>query len=288
MSALGTPGPKFYSIEELRGALVVDSEALVYGRLGGARFTQAGVFLEVYVEYSVESLAPDKEKLEEALRRQGVRVPETLEDLVATARSLGLEIPVQKTRVPLRLLKGLVPVEHVELIDLKTVETSSGQRRREAVVLLSEPREAKYRGAPVGQPPPRHPTPSMVLGKLVVSRTRGILGRVAELVIGPREPGIRVTLTGAAPGYVNWAGLLRRIRREDSEAYEKLASIIDYHREPRIGLERLEEIRSLLSKHAPRYAGLLDEYIVREERRTGVHDVPWSSVVRLGEIVLVE
>ncbi len=278
---------RFYSMEELRGALVVDSEALVYGVLGGARFTSDGVFLEVYVEYSVESAAPDYEKLASILRSRGVEPGEALEDLVAAARSLGLEIPFKKTSRPLRLLKGLVPLGEVELIDSRQVGGPAGEGKRESVVLLSTPREARYRGLRE-TPKPRSPVPGELLGKLVVSKTRGILGRVVEVVIGPGEPGLRASLTGALPGYLNWAALLRRIRRERPEAFEALANAIDYHREPRVGLERLEEVKALIEEHAPEYLGVLEEYIVREEARTGIRDVAWTSVLKVGDIVVTE
>ncbi len=282
---------KFYSLDELYDALVYDSEGLFYGYVCGAEFTSSGIAIKVCIKYSREDLVPDIDRLRKILVERGVsiQVNSPLEYLVERARQEGIEIPLMKVEKELVFVKGLVDVKDIVLIDSVYVEDERG-KRRVTLVLLRTPRETLYRGASVQTIKPL-PTREHLEKKLVVSISKGILGFVREVVIGPGEIGIRVSKSIGTKGYISWIGFLRELRSKGYiEYYEELANYIDPFRNARIDISRLKEIEDkLLELDSPKEIyNILRKHIVIEKSSESYEDIPWSHVLKVRDIIIVK
>ncbi len=203
---------KFCGEEELRGALVVDSEGLVYGRASSIIIEDDGVKLEVCSEGSSDR-------------------------------------------------KGVVPTEEIECV-------ADGP---EMVLVLNTSREASYRGIPPKEP--MYQDLKEVKGKLVVSLSGSVLGRASGVVIGPREPGIRV-----GERVVNWIRFVRDVKRRDPKLGSKLESRLDPLKNPKVPREEVEKVLKEMGMERD-----LSSYI--EERIC--RDIPWSQILKIGDVVLV-
>jgi len=224
---------RFYSLRELEGAPVIDSEALLYGFVSGLEISEEEAYLEV---------------------SERVKDPES-----------GREVKHAKGRVPLDEISAIA-------------EGPEGP-----VVLLSSSREASYRGLS-----PSEPTPAdleRVPGRMVIAVDGRVLGRVEEVVIGPGEPGLRVRAKGA--GEIAWLKFIRDLKSRDRSLASRLEARMDPYKNPRIPEERMEYLRGLLREEG---AGedvveLLNSYV--EEKPGAVIDVPWSAVLKVGDVILV-
>ena len=279
---------RFYSERELTGANVYDSEGLFYGVVAGFDVRDGQLVLRVEVEFSADRPVVNVERLVEALQHRGVNVSgsEPLEYLVTLAREEGLELPVRRARRRLRMLKGLIPVSEVAVVDVKKLGG-----RTVGVVVLSTPREAAYRGRKPSSEKPRVVGAEQLKGKLVVSLTEGLLGYAEELVAGWGVAGLRVSRGAGARGYVNWIAFLNTLRRRGyTEAYERLAERWNPLQNPRLDVSLLGEIRRLLEQlnTPPELHELLDQFTVKEPVEGSYIDVPWTSIRRIADIIIVE
>lgn len=218
---------RFFSVEELKGALVVDSEGLTYGRLAGVKVEGGEVKLVV-----------------------SAKVGECDD------------------------VKGEVPVSEVALVDSKLLASPSGPKARVAVVVLKTPREVAYRGIKAASQPPRVVEPRELEDKLVVSLSKGILGYCQGLVIGAGEVGIRVVVE---PPQVSWLKLLEDLRARNPKAASALALKVDSLKRPRIPLSEAKALLKGVEVDLARYL------------EGGKHlDLPWSSIVKVGDVIVVE
>ncbi|MEB3862027.1 MAG: hypothetical protein GSR84_07395 [Desulfurococcales archaeon] len=262
---------RFYSDKELRGSTVYDKLGLAYGTLRGVRVEGGSLLLEIVVRASGRVV--DVGMLR---RRLGIEGP--VEELVAEARRRGVGIPYRRMEGEVEMLKGLVPVEEVWVADYSE-ELGMG------VVLLSTPREARYRGLPEDPPRPRLAPLEEVRGKPVVSVERGLLGLAEGYVIGPGEPGLRAVRSPGEEGYVSWLKFMNVLKKTDRGLYERLAGVYDPLRHTTLPLGELERVKPLLTREA---WDLLEGFIVYRPRRGGFTDIPWSKVLALGDAVVVE
>ncbi|RLG42796.1 MAG: hypothetical protein DRO05_00015 [Thermoproteota archaeon] len=264
--------PRFYEEEELRGALVVDSEGLIYGNVSRISVEEDGVKLHVSVRVRAEVEEVDIGRLRELLKD---KIPEGAEDkeLISLARSLGLELPKKKVEKELQHEKGVVPVEQIACIaegdDIK-------------VVVLSTPREAKYRG--ITERNPEYADLARIEGKMVVSMSGEVLGEAIGVVISAGRPGIRVKRL-AAKRTINWLRFLRDLRKERRNAALRLEAKLDPYKNPKVPIDELEKLVLLLKEEGVD-PSLLDNYTEEPEKRYYV-DVPWDDVQKVGDVVLL-
>ena len=275
----------FYTIDEVRDALIIDSEGLIYGRVLDVVVEGGLVYLRAYIELNVEDKYVDVDKLVSLLRGKGLRVTgrEPLEELVLLARENGITIPYKVVEKPFRLVKGRITLQEVEFIDVKRL---SGELVK--IVLLKSPREARFRGAMV-----QHGIPVVeeekFKGKLVISLERGIIGYASRLVVGGDEPGIRVLKGKGVAGYVNWIKFISTLRKKGYvELAEKLSEVVDPYKESRIPLERLRKVKTFLEEAGEEVNKLLEECISREEVQIPFEDIAWKDILKMREVILVE
>ena len=266
-----------------------DSEGLYHGEVGGVEFRDDGVYLRVIVRRRVGEPVIDGKALKARLLAAGHAPPPgaTLEELVALARELGVEVPRRPAEREIVLAKSRVPVEEIVWVDEKTFSTPNlkGLLR---VILLRTPREARYRGIR-GVGKPSAPTPELLEGKLVLSLSRGLLGVAGGVTIGFGVPGIRAFLKRGSEREILWLSYLRALRKAGLlKVAEKLYDIADPYLQPRIPGDRLSEVQEMLGElEAPREAyRLLEEHIEPVETRKIYVDVSWADVLKVGDAVV--
>lgn len=273
---------RFYSEDEIKGALVYDSEGLFYGEAAGLTLLRTGAFLDVYLKRRMNETVVDVERLAEALAKKGLSVEgSTLSELIVLARETGVEIPLTKASRDISILKARVPVEEVLWIDHKSLQ-SHGEV---VVVLLSTMREAIFRGIKP-QPPPKYPDRGEVKGKLMLSLSSGIVGVVGDVVIGAGELGLRIYRATAAKE-LKWLAFINALKKARLEKIaERLAGEIDPYANPRLSGDEAARALELARKLGGSDVESLLQNYLSESR--DVLDVPWSSVVRLGDAVVVK
>ncbi len=271
---------RFYSINELMNANVYDSEALFFGKVCGLAVKNGRVTLKICVEIETDNVYPDYEKLANILGIKEKESEASLEELVALAREKGLDIPYRRAKQNISLLKSFIEPNEIKLISMS--QTPSGKL---VAIVLATPREARYKGRGRGSEPVLDP--DMIMDKLVISLEKGILGYAKEIVVGPGEPGLRCESLERR-GEIKWLAFLRRLKEK---GYSKLYEALTEWRDPLINrklpLALLDDVKRIIMKHKHGDAlNILEEYI--EESPLTFHDVPWSSVLKIGDIILTK
>lgn len=264
--------PRFYDEREVEGALVVDSEGLIYGKVSKISVEEDGVKLHVRVDVLAEVEEVDVERLREQLKG---KVPEGIEDeeIVSIAKSFGLELPKKLVKRELQHEKGVVPVEQIACI------AEGGDVR---VVVLSTPREAKYRG--IEERKPEYADLTGIKGKIVISLSGEVLGEAVGIVVSAGKPGIRVRRLSAKK-IINWLRLLRDLKREKRDAALRLEAKLDPYKNPKISLERADDIVNLLRGEGIDPC-LIENYVEEPEGRSYI-DVSWDEIKKIGDVVLL-
>ncbi len=267
---------KYVELDRLRGGKVYDAYGLYYGYICGYE-VEENIVLRICVDVDYEKLIPDIEKLKNMLRERGVDAEEsTLEELVATARRLGLDIPFKSVREPLVMVKAIVSVDEVAVVDVTEDE--------EVIIVLREPRQARYRGLTA------EPRPSLrhAVGKTVVSFTKGYLGKIVAIAIGPGRVALKAVRYGLK--FLSWPHYISSLRAQGltdlaSKLVEEIGDPLVTRRLPVSQLKRVEEALERL--RAPRVAfELLAKSVQAEEEHATIID--WERVKYTGDIVVTE
>lgn len=281
---------RFYSIEELRNATIVDSEGLVYGYVKDLERIDSDVRIVAYIKYRYNDIIPDVDKLIKILKNRGIEIGrEPIEIPISIARREGIDIPVKVIDREVELIKGYISIEEIELIDIARIRREQSEETIR-IVLLSTPREALYRGIQVSSSREDIDI-SSIMDKLVVSKSRGILGYAKEVVVAPKAVGVRVYRSYGARGFINWISFLTTIKRMGKrELFEKLAQFRDPYRYSRLELSYLNDVKNMImqNKESRDVINLLDKYVITEEERGDYIDIPLSKVLKVGDIVIVE
>jgi len=275
---------KFYDVEEIEGFEIYDSLGLFYGVVCGVEYRRDDVYVKACLKLVAEDSVPDTDYLKKALEEKGVRVgEETLDLLVILAREHGVDIRYRAVNRSISLVKGYIASSEIAVID---DYYESG--RRKGVIVLCSPREARYRGRDLQQAKPPL-NPDTVVGKLVVSLEKGLIGRVTGIVVGAGQPGIRVKRIGLSKGYIAWLRFLNSIKKRKPGIYEVLASLRDPLINRRISIEDYDLlVEEMRSRGVPEdVVREVDKYIESEESRGGIFaDIPWEKVHVVNDIVI--
>ncbi|MGC9096868.1 MAG: hypothetical protein ACP5II_06895 [Infirmifilum sp.] len=273
---------RFYSREELAGALVYDSEGLLCGEVADLTLTEEQAFLDVQIRKCVGEVSVNTERLSRELQSRGLQVDGlTLAELVSLARGLGLDVPQLRVERDLTLLKMRIPVEDIQWIDHKTLQP----RGEIKVILLKTPREAEFRGWKPGQFP-KVPRRDEVKGKLVLSLSSGIVGLVEDVVVGAGELGLRVYRASGARE-LRWLAFINALKKANRwEIADALSREIDPYSSPRLTGEDVERALELARSIGGGDVEELASRYITESR--DVLDIAWRTVRRLGDAVITE
>ncbi len=279
---------KFYSIQEIMGALVYDSEGLYYGYLCNVE-PVLDIKMYICIDFNVNDIVPDKEKLVELLRSRGLSASgeETLEYLIYRAREEGIDIPKKRVNKNVSMVKGVITIDDIQLID-DFIDYSTRERR--ILILLDKPKEAMYRGIPISKNPPLL-TLENIKDKYVVSLSRGFLGIAIEVVVGAKELGIRIKKKGNITGYISWLAFLNTLKKKGYiELYNKLSEYIDPYATPRIELKMLDQILEFFKEASipKEVSDLIKKYIIVEETGSMYEDIPLSNILKIRDIIIVK
>ncbi len=275
---------KFYSVEELRNAEIYDSLGLYYGNVCGVEYREDEPRIKACIIFKAEEAVPDTKRIRELLEAKGVKVgEESLEILVLLAREHGLDIPYRVVEKNVEMVKGFIKVAEIKLID-----TYSELARKNTIILLNSPREARYRGRPLKQEKPA-PKPEYIRGKTVVSLREGVLGKAVDIVIGPGQPGLRVKRFMGG-GYIAWLKFLNDLKTISRKYYEILAVIRDPLIHRRISIEEYDTlVETMRSKGVPEeIIKRLDNYIEASAQQNIYIDIPWSDVEVVNDIIVIK
>ena len=307
---------KFYTPTELKGAMVVDSEGYLYGRLGDMEVKDDDVIFEVYEEKEYTTEVVDEELLKERLieylkdKKRRIFKKVTMEDLkkdikvslgieeedidlnayVEYAKKVGVEIPYTSTLMKRKYAKGTISYRDIMALIIQQIPSREGTVMDEyKIVLLNRPKQAVYGGIEIRPRPPLIP-PERIKGKLVISKQGRILGYVDGISIAPSTIAIRVKMPQLKKKIFNLKMFIK-YHEEYEEYKEYLDKLKASFREDMIDIERLNDI--IIWMKQKRYPqelidsiGEFTENIVVEEER--IEDVPWNKVVKIGDVVIVE
>jgi sporulation protein YlmC with PRC-barrel domain len=281
---------RFYSLDEIRDAMVVDSEGFVYGYVKNIHIIDSSVRLAIYTIFKMNEPVVDAEKLVSTLAKKvSLTGNEPLEILVSIARREGLDIPYIVAEKELEMLKGFVSIDEIQLIDIKRVSVDDMDTAVK-VILLSTPREAVFRGLPVQVSSPTYRT-EQILNKLVVSLSRGVIGICKDVVIAPKSLGFRVYRARSFKRVVNWMAFTAHIKRLGlREAYERLVEFRDPYKFSKLDLSLAKEVESILSdiRNKDRVLGTMQNFVEVEATNTEFEDILYSDVVKVGDIVIAK
>jgi len=273
-------------MDELRDAMILDSEGLIYGYVEDLRIEDEKVSLAAYTVFRVNEPAIDVEKLRSQLaKRVSLKGNEPLEVLVSIARRENIDVPYKITEKEVRWIKGFVPLEEVRLIDAKRISVDDMDTTLR-VILLSKPREALFRGMSVQSSSPTYRT-EQVLNKLVLSTSRGILGICKEIVVGPGALGFRVYRVKSMRKVVNWIAFTAHVKRLGlRDAYEKLVEFRDPYKYSKLDLSTAGEVEKILGDS--KILDTMRSFIEAEAASTEFEDVPYSDILKVGEVVITK
>jgi hypothetical protein len=279
---------RFFSLDEIRDAMVIDSEGFIYGYVKDLQVLEEDVGLAVYISSRVNEPVVDVEKLQSILSsRASLRGDEPLELLVSLARRDGLDIPYKVAEKEVKWLKGFVPVSEIQLIDIKRISVDNIDSLIK-VILLKTPREAIFRGLPARGLKPVYRV-DQVLNKIIVSMSRGVLGIAKEVVVGAGEIGFRVYRVRSFKKVVNWIAFTAQVKRLGfKEAYERLVEFRDPYRFSKLDVSIAKDVEEVLKdlKEKDKVVVLLQEFVEIEPGAIEFEDISFSDVVKVGDVVI--
>jgi len=279
---------KFFGLDEIKDAMVVDSEGFIYGYVKDFQVVEDSVKLAVHISSKVNELIVDVEKLKSVLStRASLRGDEPLELLVSIARRDGLDIPYKVAEKEFVWLKGFVSVSEIQLIDVKRVSVDDIDSIIK-MVLLKTPREALFRGIPIQSAKPIYRV-DQVLNKIVVSISRGVLGIAREVVVGAGEIGFRIYRVRSFKKVVNWISFIAQVKKLGfRDAYEKLVEFRDPYRFSKLDISVVKNVEEILKdlKEKDKVMAILQEFIEVESGATEFEDIPFNDIVKVGDIVI--
>jgi|UniRef100_A0A7J2U4C5 sporulation protein YlmC with PRC-barrel domain len=279
---------RFFSLDEIRDAMVIDSEGFIYGYVKDLQVLEEDVGLAVYISSRVNEPVVDVEKLQSILSsRASLRGDEPLELLVSLARRDGLDIPYKVAEKEVKWLKGFVPVSEIQLIDIKRTSVDNIDSLIK-VILLKTPREAIFRGLPARGSKPVYRV-DQVLNKIIVSMSRGVLGIAKEVVVGAGEIGFRVYRVRSFKKVVNWIAFTAQVKRLGfKEAYERLVEFRDPYRFSKLDVSIAKDVEEVLKdlKEKDKVVVLLQEFVEVEPGAIEFEDISFSDVVKVGDVVI--
>lgn len=282
----------YYSIPELLGSLIYDSEGLFYGYVCGVEIQATPLIMGCF-KFKATEIVPDIETLKQILVEKGLEIQPDMgfEELILLARSEGIKIPTKTLNRRVELVKGRIPINEVKLIDI-VYKAKDPYDLKFGVVLLNTPRETKYRELkpPLGEPLIERA--KYVEGKPVVSLSEGILGWCSGVVVGTKGLGLRVHSKIFRDGYINWANFISSLELTGyMEVYKKLVKKYDPTKYFKLSLRKYSEIHRFLEEiTAPgQIFELLNENV--EFLEVGIEeytDVGWDKIIKINDVIIVE
>lgn len=302
-----------YREDELLDSVVIDSEGYIYGKIGKIIVKENEVCLSAYEAKPDERTAVDLDALKEELLKRaklaftaklqrlssfevlnqnlrkefGLKHEEPLTDqhYIKYSERLGIKIPYKKVAEERKEPKGIVTLSEVKNIVVSTI----GEKEKSTVIkviLLHEPKEAKFRKIPIQKTIPYRSTETL-RDKLVIDFDGLAVGYVDSVVLFRHMPGIRI-YTSKPTDSVILSWLFRYLEKMDRpdiiDALKKHFRTEGDSHIYQIKMDDLEDFirKTKLTFKVPESA--LFDHSVKEL----VMDIPWDVVHKVGDVVLLK
>ncbi len=301
-----------YREDELLDSIVIDSEGYIYGKVGKINIKEDKISLLVYETKPDQRTAVDTdavkgellkrvrltfttklqrlsrpEALAQNIRKEfGLELEEPLTDqhYIKYAERLEIEIPYKKAMKKRREPKGTVTLREVKTIKLSTIGTGEKSSVIK-VILLHEPKEARFRKIPVQKTIPYRNT-EMIRDKLVLDASGLAVGYVDSIVLFRNTPGIRI-YSSKPTDSVSISWLFRHLegigRPDITEAIKKYFDIKSGAHVYRVKMDDLEEFmrKTKLTFKVP------ESVFFDRSVREFLMDIPWQVVHKIADVVLL-
>ncbi len=301
-----------YREDELLDSIVVDSEGYIYGKVGKINIKGDEIDLLVYETKPDKRTVANTEAVKEELLKRvkltfatklqrlshlevlaqnvqkefGLKSEEPLTDehFIKYAERMGIEIPHMKVTEERREPKGIVTLSEVKTISIST--TGTGEKSRVIkVILLHEPKEAKFRKIPVQKTIPFRNT-EMIRDKLVLDASGLTVGYVDSIVLFRNTPGIRIYSSRPTDSVsLSWlSSHLEKIGRPD--IIEAIRKYFEIERGAHVYRVRMEDLEDFMRKTKLTFKVPEDVFLGRTVKEL-VMDIPWDIVHKIGDVVLL-
>jgi len=302
-----------YREDELLGATIIDSEGYVYGKVEKVNITEDEVVLLAYEEKPDVKTVADVSSLKDELlkgvrttfgsklrritdweiltdnikRELGLGLDEQLSDehYLKYAERMGVSIPRVKATVERREQKGTVELNDIKTIRITVLGKEKGTRVIK-IILLQEPKEAAFRKIPIQNKVPYRSTDA-IKDRLVLDSEGNALGYVDSVVLFQGMPGIRVYVSKVS-GQVSLS-LLARYLEESGKSDAAVQVRKHFMENPELHryTADTEELEDFMRKK--KLAFRLPERVMSSQgTREFVADIPWDSVHKIGDVVLLK
>jgi len=301
-----------YREDELLDSIVTDSEGYIYGKVGKINIKEDEIGLLVYEAKPDERTAVDIEAVKQELlkrvslpftaklqrlshhevlaqnvqKESGLKPEEPLanQHYIEHAERLGIEIPYRKVTEERREPKGIVTLHEIKTITISTIGTKEKSRVIK-VILLHEPKEAKFRKIPVQKTIPYRNT-EMIRDKLVLDTSGLAVGYVDSIVLFPNTPGIRIYSSKPTDSVsLSWLfSHLEKIGRPD--IIEAVKKYFEIERGVHVYRVKMDDLQDFMSK--TKLAFKVPENVFLDQSvKEFLMDVPWDIVHKIGDVVLL-
>ena len=301
-----------YREDELLDAVVIDSEGYIYGKVGKIIVKEDEICFSVYETKPDERTAvnldvlkeellkrikltfsaklqrlPSSEVLTQNIRKEfGLKSEEPLTDqhYIKYSERLGIEIPYKKVTEERRESKGIVTLQEVKTIGLSTI----GSKERSTVIkiiLLHEPKEAKFRKIPLQKTIPYRSTETL-RDKLVIDSDGLAVGYVDSVVVFRHMPGIRI-YTSKPTDSVSLRWLFRYLDKMDRpDIIEALKKYFRIESESHVYFVKMDDLEDFMLKTKLTFK-VSENVLFNQHIKDFIIDVPWDVMHKIGDVVLL-
>lgn len=301
-----------YREDELLDSIVVDSDGYIYGKVEKINIKEDKIDLLVYETKPDERTVVNIEAVKEELLKRvkltittklqrlshhevlaqnvqkefGLKPEEPLTDqhYIKYAERLEIEVPYKKVTEERREPKGIVTLREVKTIRISTIGTGEKSRVIK-VILLHEPKEAKFRKIPVQKTIPYRDT-KMIRDKLVLDASGLAVGYVDSIVLFRDTPGIRIYSSKPTDSVgLSWLfSHLEKIGRPD--IIEAIRKYFEMERGAHVYRVRMDDLEDFMSKTKLSFKVPEDVFLGRSVKEL-VMDIPWDIMHKIGDVVLL-
>jgi sporulation protein YlmC with PRC-barrel domain len=301
-----------YREDELLDSAVIDSEGYIYGKVGKIIVKEDEICLSVYEARPDERTAVDLDALKEELLKRvkpafaaklqrlssfevlnqnlrkefGLKHEEPLtgQYYAKYSERLGIEIPYKKVTEERKEPKGIVTLSEVKTIGVFTI----GAKEKSIVIkiiLLHEPKEAKFRKIPIQKTIPYRSTETL-RDKLVIDFDGLAVGYVDSVVLFRHMPGIRI-YTSKPTDSVSLSWLFRYLEKMDRpDIIDALRKYFGTEGDSHIYHIKMDDLEDFMWKTKLTFR-VPESVLFDHSTKELVMDIPWDVVHKVGDVVLL-
>jgi len=301
-----------YREDELLDSLVVDSEGYIYGKVGKTNIDEDKIVFLVYETKPDERTVVDTSNIKEDLLKR-VKLPFTAklqrlsshevlaqniqkefglnpeesptdQHYIKYAENLGIEIPYRKVTEDRKESKGTVTLREVKTIKISAIGTGEKSSVIK-VILLHEPKEAKFRKIQVQKTVPYRST-KIIGDKFVLDADGLAVGYVDSVVLFSNTPGIRIYSSKRTDSVaLSWLFKhFETIGRPD--IIEAIGKYFGMEKGVHVHSLRMEDLEDFMSKTKFNFK-VPEDVLLKRGVKEFVMDIPWDLIHKIGDVVLL-